>query len=475
MKKILLGLCCLALPLCAATQVTSEEHLLKQISKGFCQVAKSATPAVVFIESQTESKVASQQRATRRGPFENPFDYFNDDFFSNFFGFPYQQERPKAQKERARGTGFLISADGYIVTNNHLIDNCNKITVTLNDGQVKTAEIIGADPKTDLAVLKIDGKDLPYLTFGNSDSLEVGDWLIAIGNPFGLNASVTVGVVSAKGRNDLQIADFEDFIQTDAAINPGNSGGPALTVDGKVVGVNTAIASASGGCMGIGFAIPSNMVKHVVDQLMNDGTVTRGFLGVSLQKIDRDLATYYEIDPNHGALVAEVVKDSPADKAGVKQEDIIIGYNGCTVENLQTFRNAISMMAPGSRVILKIKRDGKIKDIPVTITALPGEFVGPNAPLEQLGFKVKTLTPELASQIGTALDKGVVISSVQPDSPAQIAGLRPGVVIVAVNRKAVENADEFNTLINDAAKDGRVLLKVVQGESVRFIALHFEK
>ncbi len=473
MKKILLGLLFLTLPLSALEPSTSESHLLKQISKGFRQVAKSATPAVVFIETQSEEKVA-QLRSQKRGPHENPFDHFNDDFFSNFFGFPYQQERPKTHKEKARGTGFLISSDGYIVTNNHLIDHCHKISIALNDGRVRTAEVVGADPKTDIALLKIEGDNLPFLTFGNSDELEVGDWLIAIGNPFGLNASVTVGVVSAKGRNDLQIADFEDFIQTDAAINPGNSGGPALTVEGKVIGVNTAIASASGGHMGIGFAIPSNMVKHVVDQLMDQGTVTRGFLGVSLQKIDDNLASYYGIDSNSGVFVTEVVKDSPADKAGIKQEDVIIGYNKCTVDNLNTFRNAISMMSPGSQVILKVKRDGKIKDIPVTISAVPGEFIGPNAPLQQLGLTVKPLTAELASKIGTTLQSGVVISAVDPESPAQIAGIRPGSVIVAVNRKSIDSIEEFNTAINSAAKDGQVLLKVVEGDSVRFIALHFE-
>ena len=284
---------------------------------------------------------------------------------------------------------------------------------------------------------------------------------------------MTVGVVSAKGRDDLKIADFEDFIQTDAAINPGNSGGPALTVEGKVIGVNTAIASASGGYQGIGFAIPSNMVKHVVDQLMNDGKVTRGYLGVALQKVDKELACYYDIDANCGALVAEVVDDSPADKAGIKQEDIIVACNGCAVETANTLRNTISMMTPGSKVLLQVKRDGKLKDIPVVIAALPGEFVGPSAPMEQLGLSVKELTPELASKIGTPLEKGVVISSVDPDSPAELAGIRPGSVIVAVNRKAVDTTDDFKKQINKAAKDGRVLLKVVHGDSVRFIALHF--
>lgn len=473
MKKCILLFLMVALPL-VGNQETQEEHLLKQISRGFRQVAKEATPAVVFIESTSEGKTANL-RSRRSRPSENPFDFFGNDFFNDFFGFPYEQNQTEPRKEKARGTGFIISSDGYIVTNNHVIDHCQKASVTLNDGRVFTAKIIGVDPKTDIAVLKIEGKDFPFLNFGNSDQLEVGDWLIAIGSPFGLNATVTVGVVSAKGRNQLQIADFEDFIQTDAAINPGNSGGPALTVEGEVIGVNTAIASASGGYQGIGFAIPSNMVKHVVDQLVKDGTVVRGYLGVSLQALDQDLAGFYKIDNCQGALISDVVKGSPADLAGLKQEDIILAYNDCCVENRESLRNAISMMLPGTELILKVKRDGEIKKIKVTIASLPGEQVGPSAPLQQLGLKVQPLTPELASQLGAAfIEQGVVISSVEPQSAAAQAGIKAGSIIVAVNRTPIDSIEDFNKMINKSAKDGRVLLKIVQGDVVRFVALHYE-
>ncbi|MCH9609807.1 MAG: Periplasmic serine endoprotease DegP [Chlamydiales bacterium] len=471
MKKILATLLLFSLPLLADPLSKSEEHLLKQISKGFSAVAKTATPAVVYLESEIEAKKPSAHHSPRSS---NPFDYFgNDDFLSQFFGFPHKKQ-PVSRRETARGTGFLISSDGYIITNNHLIDKCTKVKVTLHDGKILPATVIGSDPKTDLAVLKIEGKKFPYLEFGDSDALEVGDWLIAIGNPFGLQASVTVGVVSAKGRNDLQIADFEDFIQTDAAINPGNSGGPSLTVEGKVIGVNTAIASASGGYMGIGFAIPSNMVQQIMKQLIDNGTVTRGYLGVSLQPLDQDLADFYKIDCNQGALVADILPDSPAERAGLKQEDVIIGFNGTKVENLPSFRNAVSLMTPGSKLKLKVIRNETIKELTVTIEALPEECFGPSAPLDKLGIQVQPLTPEIATKLGTLQKEGVVITAIEPASPAAIAGMAPGCIVVAVNRKPIATVEEFNKAINQAADDGRVLLKVIQGEMVRFIALHFD-
>ncbi|MBS0623585.1 MAG: DegQ family serine endoprotease [Verrucomicrobia bacterium] len=448
-----------------------EEQLLKQISKGFSQVAKAATPAVVYIESQVEVKPSMR---SGRGPQENPFDYFNDDFFNRFFGFPYQ-ETPKARKETARGTGFLVTHDGYIMTNNHLVEGASKVSATLQNGQVLSAKVIGTDPKTDLAILKIEGKDFPFLAFGDSDALEVGDWAIAIGNPFGLQATVTVGVVSAKGRSQLQIADFEDFIQTDAAINPGNSGGPLLDVNAHVIGVNTAIASASGGYMGIGFAIPSKMASHIMEQLIKDGMVTRGFLGVTLQPVDVDLASFYDLESHHGALIADIIKGSPADQAGLKQEDVIIAYNGQKVENLNSFRTAVSLMPPGATLNLVVRRDGQTKNISVTIAALPAEISGPNSPMQKLGFKVQPLNPELSQQLGLKdLKAGILITDVESGSPAAMAGLRPGAIILAVNRKKVESLEEFQTALREGAVEGRILLKVVQGDSVRFVALHFD-
>jgi len=448
----------------------NEEQLLKQISKGFSQVAKLATPAVVYLESQIETKAPTR---SQRG-FENPYDAFEEDFFNRFFGFQ-KQEQMRPRKETARGTGFLVSADGYIMTNNHLVEGASKVSVTLHNGQILSAKVIGTDPKTDLAIVKIEGSGFPFLTFGDSDSLEVGEWAIAVGNPFGLQATVTVGVVSAKGRSNLQIADFEDFIQTDAAINPGNSGGPLLCATGQVIGVNTAIATASGGYMGIGFAIPSKIASHIMQQLVKDGVVTRGFLGVTLQPVNQDLASFYKLEGNQGALIADVVKGSPADTAGLKQEDVILSYNGQKVENLNSFRTAVSLMSPGTTLNLVIKRDGQTKNISVTIGTMPTESIGPNSPWQKLGLKVQNLTPEIAQQLGLRdLKAGVVITDVESGSPAAIAGLRPGSLIVAVNRKKIDSLEEFQTAILEATKEGKVLLKIVQGDIVRFVALQFD-
>ena len=451
----------------------SNEALLKQISKGFSNVAKAATPAVVYIESQGTEKI--KEAPTQKSQTENPFDYFNDDFFNRFFGFPFDRKPPKST-ETVRGSGFLISKDGFIVTNNHVVENASKVNVTLYSGQKMVATVVGTDPKSDLAVIKIEGNDYPYLKFGDSDKLEVGDWAIAIGNPFGLQTSLTVGVVSAKGRNQLHIADFEDFIQTDAAINPGNSGGPLLDVEAEVIGVNTAIVSGSGGYMGIGFAIPSNMAMQIVNQLIKEGQVTRGFLGVTLQPIDSDLASFYKLKNVQGALVTDVVKGSPADLGGLKQEDVLLSYNGITVDSLSSFRNHVSLMQPGTQLKVKVFRDGKEVELTMTIAQLPGDaavVTGSNQPAQKLGLHVQELTPELSQKLGFQDIKGVVITQVTPGSPAAIAGLKSNSLIMAVNRKKIANIAEFSTAINEAAKEGRVLLMIRQGDAIRIVALHF--
>jgi serine protease Do len=458
----------------AEEKCCSNEALLKQISKGFSNVAKVATPAVVYIESQgvTEKK---EEPLTRKGPFESPFDYFNDEFLNRFFGFPYEQrqKQPSKERETVKGSGFFVSKDGYIVTNNHVVEDASKVNVILSDGKKLVATIVGTDPKTDLAVIKVEGDNFPFLNLGDSDALEVGDWAIAIGNPFGLQTTVTVGVVSAKGRNQLHIADFEDFIQTDAAINPGNSGGPLLNVENEVIGVNTAIVSGSGGYMGIGFAIPSNMLKQIMSQLIKEGQVTRGFLGVTLQPIDSDLASFYKLKNTNGALVTDIVKGSPADQAGLKQEDIIVGYNGTAVESLSSFRNFVSLLAPGSKLKLRIIRDGKEQDIQVTVTKLPDDISGPNTPLQKLGINVQEITAELAQKLGLPENKGVVITHVTPGSPAEEAAIKAGSVIISVNRQKVDNLAEFTAAMNNAAKQDRVLLMVRQGDVIRFTALRF--
>jgi len=454
----------------------ADEMLLKQISRGFSQVAKKAVPAVVYIESDTETKQQLPKR-TKKGSSENPFDYFNDDFFNRFFGFPYDQEPKGKSGETVRGSGFFVKSDGYILTNYHVVENAAKIQVTLQNGVKTTATVVGTDPKTDLAVIRVEQKNQPILSFANSDQIEVGDWAIAVGNPFGLDASVTVGVISAKGRNQLHITDFEDFIQTDAAINPGNSGGPLLNIEGEVIGINTAIVSGSGGYMGIGFAIPSNMAKMVTEQLIKTGSVSRGFLGVTLQPIDPDLASFYKLDKVEGALVTEVIKGSPADAAGLKQEDIILKYNNVPVDNISSFRNNVSMMPAGNLLILQINRDGKLKELRVTIgSANDDENVANGLTIKKLGLEVQNLNDEISKKLNVGDEKGVVITKVQPGSPSQVAGLQPGGLIVAVNRKKINNIDEFNAALQESAsnKEKRILLMIKQGQTVRFVTVNIE-
>jgi serine protease Do len=437
---------------------------LKMLSKGFTSVAKKATPAVVFVEVEI---------APETDGFGYPESPFGDDLFQRFFGAPYGRPQ-QPQPQVGRGSGFLVSADGYILTNCHVVKGADKIEVTLNDGEVQTATLVGADPSTDLAVIKIEGKDLPFLQLGDSEALDVGEWVIAIGSPFQLQASLTVGVVSAKGRQGLNITDLEDFIQTDAAINPGNSGGPLLDLAGTVIGINTAIVSRTGGYMGIGFAIPSNMAKNVMDQLIQKGSVTRGFLGIQLQPIDKDIAAGFNLPKVEGALVSGVEKDSPAEKAGLEQGDIILEYNGKPIKSAQSFRYDISMLSPGQKIQLKVNRKGKILDIPVTL----GSAANKAAPIvisQKLGIEIENLTPDLARKLGYVEgEEGVVISKIKPGSPAAMAGLRPGCLIQAVNHKKIANISEYESVLTESAQNKRILLLVRQGKLTRFYSIRLD-
>lgn len=445
--------------------------LLKETSKAISYIAKKSIPAVVFIESEIPLDFS-------KGEGLNPLDLFRDDFFNKFFGMPSPEMLPKKnRKEIAKGSGFLISKDGYIITNNHVVDGATKISVTLNDGKKTEAKVVGKDPKTDIAVIKIDSSNSAFLELGNSDDIEIGEWVIAIGNPFGLDASVTVGVVSAKGRNQLHITDFEDFIQTDAAINPGNSGGPLIDVDGKVVGINTAIVSGTGGYMGVGFAVPSNMASIIVKQLIEKGEVTRGYLGVTMQPVDEDLAASFNLKSLDGALAAEVAKDSPAEKAGLKQGDIIIAYNGMPVKNLSGFRNSISQMAPGTNVDLTVSRDGKEVTLKATVGNYPSDKEDAEEKEEKksnLGLDVETLTPELAARLGFTSETGVVVTRVRSDSVAEKAGIKPGALIVAIDKKNVTTVAEYDKALKEAQPNKRVLLLIKQGPYVRFVSLKLD-
>jgi serine protease Do len=430
--------------------------VLVQTSLAFTQIAKKATPATVYIKATI---VPVQQNVP------NPFEGFNDEFFRRFFGQnPFGQQVP--QQQLSAGSGFLIRPDGYIVTNFHVVKDATSITATLNDGREYPATLKGSDPRTDLAVLKIDDKNLPFLTFGDSDDLQIGEWVVAIGNPFGLEASLSSGIVSAKGRQDLGIATFEDFIQTDAAINPGNSGGALLNLQGDVIGVNTAIASQSGGYQGIGFSIPSKMAANVVDQIIGGGAVKRAHLGVILQPIDKDLTDAIGLDRQEGILISEIVKDSPAQKAGLLQGDVIISYNDKPVKSANKFRNEIAMMNPGAELKLRILRNNKPMTIAVSLgTQSEGEVA--TAELSaKLGLELENLTSELAAKLNVPSElEGAVISKVKPNSAAALAGLRPGFLITGVainwnNQKKIKNLAEFDEAIKELGDKKHLILIV---------------
>ncbi len=447
----------------------------KETAADFRGVAKKAIPAVVSIKVQSKKRPSIFGEENQN---EDPFDFFGNQDLWQFFGIPKREGRSEPFVGQA--SGVIVNPDGYILTNSHVVHNMDNIVVQLYDGREIPAKVLGEDPNSDLAVIKIEAKDLPFLALGNSDDLEVGQWVAAIGNPFGLQATLTVGVVSAKSRNNLDIVRYEDFIQTDAAINRGNSGGPLVTLDGEVVGINTAIATnAAAGYVGIGFAIPSNMAKHVMDEIVSEGKVSHGLLGVNLQSIDYNLAKAFGLKKVEGALVANVAKNSAAERAGLQVEDIILRYNDRPIENAATLRNAVYMMKPGTKITLTVLRKDQILQIPVIV----GDFsentlattINPkDVQKNQLGIEVDNLTPELAQRFGYVQDQGVIITNIKPSSIAAMAGLKKGALILAVNRQKVSNVEEFNRALTQTTKGQSVLLQVKQGDVYAFISLQTE-
>ena len=447
---------------CGQELAVSKETKLTQPYPAFTQIAKKSIPATVFIKATISSQPFSGLES------QNPFDSFGDDFFHRFFGFPNGngfQQIPQ-QPQIAGGSGFFVSADGYIVTNYHVVKDASKITIVLNDGREFLATVKGSDPRTDLAVLKINETNLPYLTFGDSDELEIGEWVVAIGSPCALESSLTVGVVSAKGRQDLGITSLEDFIQTDAAINPGNSGGPLLNLNNQVIGVNTAILSRTGGYMGIGFSIPSHMVQHVFDQIMNSGGVQRAYLGVILQQIDKELADALGLDKPDGVLVSDIMKDSPAAKAGLQQGDIILQNNDKPIKNVAKFRNDIAMMDPGQIVNLKILRNNSPLDLKIPLGVQSESEVCSAEMTQKIGIEVENATPEMASRLNIPANTiGVVITKIHPGSPAHLAGLKSGFLITGVamqgnEPKIVKNTAEFDAALKEVNQRKHVILIV---------------
>ncbi len=453
----------------------TDNDILNRSSKAFVNVVKKAKPAVVHIKVEKTAKTTSHDQGGE--------DIFNHPFFDQFFGPQSPRQRPRQpqhreQKQRGQGSGFIIGKDGFILTNNHVIEDADVIKVSLSDNREFDAKVIGADPQSDVALLKIeDPENLPVLPLGDSDALEVGEWVIAIGNPFGLSQTVTVGVVSAKGRSSVGINQYENFIQTDAAINPGNSGGPLINVHGEVVGINTALFSRTGGYMGIGFAIPINMAQSIEDQLQKDGKVTRGWLGVVIQDVDKELAESFGLKQAGGILISEVQKDSPASKAGIKQGDVIIRLNEIVLKNVSDLRNRIALISPESEVTLHIIRRGEDKNIKVVIGEQPSDFgkgagsIKGKDSLEDFGLILQDLTRELADKLGYEENSGVIVSDVQPGSSAAAEGLKPGYLIEEINRNKIGSLQELHAVLKQTPGAKRILLRIRAGDYSRYVVL----
>ena len=387
---------------------------------------------------------------------------------------PFQNQ----PRQEGSGSGAIVRSDGYILTNHHVVGEADKISVQLYDGQELKARLIGTDPATDISVIKIEGKNMPVLPMGNSNNILVGESVIVIGNPFGLSHTVTFGIISAKGRTGMGIAEYEDFIQTDAAINPGNSGGPLVDLEGKIVGVNTAIFSNSGGYQGIGFAVPINVARRVMNELIETGQVSRGWLGVGIQNMTPELAKAFGLDKSRGSLVTGVMPGTPAEKAGLQKGDVILRLNGESIENSSVLRNAVADARADATVELELVRNKVVMMLSVQLDERPQQVgeAGTNSDnrnsTPELGFVVQELTPETAQRLGyQKAESGVVITTVKPESPAFNKGLRAGMMIVEMNRKSISSMADFQREVQASSKEEGLLLlvKTPQGSQYLFL------
>lgn len=456
----------------AKSRSDSDSSILEKSSQAIVAIVKKAKPAVVHIKVEKTTKRNNLQS-------QIPEEMFNHPFFEQFFG-PYRQQPQREYKQRGQGSGFIISKEGHILTNNHVVEGADIIKVTLSDNRNFDAKVIGTDPQSDVALIKIeDPQNLPVLPLGDSSALEVGEWVIAIGNPFGLSQTVTVGVVSATGRSSVGINEYENFIQTDAAINPGNSGGPLLNSQGHVIGINTALFSRTGGYMGIGFAIPINMAKSIESQLQKHGKVTRGWLGVVIQDVNEDLAESFGLKSPGGILISEVQQNSPASAAGLRQGDIITHLNDAKLENVSDLRNRVAMLVPDTKAVLLVIRDGRDKKIQVTIGEQPADFSkkgmrsmgGDSKSLEKYGLTLQELTPELSEKFEYKKGSGLIISDVAPGSAAETAGLKAGHLIEEVNRSKTGNFQELKKALEQTKDGEKILLRVRSGSYSTYVVL----
>jgi serine protease Do len=445
---------------------------VESTSRAFVAISKEVSPSIVTIYSERTVAV------NHPGEGGNPFGGMVPDDFLRFF------QMPDRIPQRGMGSGVIVSSDGKVLTNNHVVANADRVKVTLPDGRTFDAKVLGRDPKSDVAVVKIDASNLPAVKLGDSDNLEVGEWVLAIGTPFELSQTVTAGIVSAKGRSSVGLADYEDFIQTDAAINPGNSGGALVNLKGEVVGINTAIASRNGGYQGVGFAIPINMASKVMDSLVRDGKVRRGFMGVTLQQVDDGIADNYGLDHPMGALVNSVTGGSPADKAGVETGDMILELNGKPVRDRDDLRLRIGETEPGVTVDLTLLRDGSRKNVSIRLGEMPGDeqlasnnqSEGGESSFEKLGLQVQAL--DRATRAHLEIDPdigGVIVTGVEPGTPAADARLAEGDVIMEAGKKPVTSVSSLNDQIEGVSPGKTLLLKVHRNDGNRFVAMRIPK
>jgi serine protease Do len=446
---------------------------------GFTGVAKAVTPAIVNITSKAVRSKDS------RGPSKRP----PEEFFNPFgpqgpfgrkgpFG-PQGPQGPMDPREHHRGgmgSGVIVSPDGYVVTNNHVVDGGGELTVTLPDKREFKGKVVGTDPKTDLAVVKIEGSNLPYTAWGDSSKLQVGEYVLAIGNPFGLNSTVTLGIVSALGRGRMGITQYEDFIQTDAAINPGNSGGALVNTNGELVGINTAIISQSGGYQGVGFAVPTSMAKPVIDSLVKGGKVVRGFLGIGIQDLNQDLAKSFGLKEAKGALVSNVAEDSPAAKAGIKQGDVIVGYQQAPIEDAAALQRAVTGTSVGAKAVVKVIRNGHEQELTATVgeQTEPKQVARAESGTESAlaGVEVQNVNPQMARELGLQdTAQGVVVVNVEPESQADRVGLTQGDVIKEINRHPVKSVKDYEQIVSALKKDQDALLLINRRGSSLFMTV----
>ena len=468
----------------AAAQNTDDLEQMIRASKTRAILVQNVQKAVVHI------KVEKIMRNPDGQALNNPMDLYNDEFFRRFFP---ELRPPKNQRQKNRqnpnrqfrqqgmGSGSIIDSKGYILTNHHVVGEADRILVILYDGTEKEAKLVGTDPETDIAVVKIEGNGLPVLPMGNSDEILVGEDVIAVGNPFGLIQTVTYGIISAKGRSNVGINEYENFIQTDAAINPGNSGGPLVSLRGEIIGVNSAIFTRSGGYQGIGFAVPINMARKIMRDLIDKGTVSRGWLGVGIQNVSHDLAQAFQLDNTKGSLITGVMPDTPAKKAGMRKGDVVIRINEKSIRDSNHLRNEIANAGAFADIEIELIRDGKSVIIQLKLDERPrklGQIKAAPQPVptieqvEMLGMIVEELTEKTDKQLGIETGSGIVIVEVKPGSPAEKTGLLPGMIVQEVERHAIANLSIFKELVSEMDPEKGILLLITSAKGSRYIFLH---